>query len=208
VTASSQAEPIGVSVCRLCLDPVRGRFRHPLQVGIAIRAGMFAELTLAGRVIGRNWPEAVGESRTGNPLPDAVHRAVSTRRPTNWRRWYGHVQADRNAAVEYLVQSGRWQRDGKRIVDPQAAETVLEQQEILRAINAGEQPDDLREMAVRLLVAAAGAGGRPAPKRTWRVAKVWLTQRLPEGPNHAAYHGMRAGIRAIRRAATFRFLSR
>ncbi|HEU5269353.1 MAG TPA: GPP34 family phosphoprotein [Jatrophihabitans sp.] len=206
--ASNRAEPIGVTVCRLSLDPVRGRLRHPMQVGIAIRAGMFAELTLAGRIIGRNWPQAVGESRTGNPLPDAVHRAVANRHPTNWRRWYGHVHADRNAAVDYLVASGRWQRNGKRIVDPQAAETVLEQQEILRSVNAGEPPDDLREMMVRLLVTAAGGAGRPAPVRTWKVAKVWLTQRLPEGPNHAAYHGMRAGFRAIRRAATFRLFSR
>lgn len=201
-------EPIGVAVCRLSLDPVRGRLRHPLQVGIAIRAGMFAELTLAGRVIGRNWPEAVGESRTGNPLPDAVHRAVANRGPVSWRRWYSHVHADRKAAVDYLVESGRWQRDGKRIIDPQAAETVLEQQEVLRSINAGEAPDDLREMMVRLLVAAAGGAGRPAPVRTWRMGKVWLSQRLPEGPNHATYHGMRAGFRAIRRAATFRVFSR
>lgn len=206
--ASNRAEPIGVTVCRLSLDPVRGRLRHPMQVGIAIRAGMFAELTLAGRIIGRNWPQAVGESRTGNPLPDAVHRAVANRHPTNWRRWYSHVHADRNAAVDFLVESGRWQRNGKRIVDPQAAETVLEQQEILRSVNAGEAPDDLREMMVRLLVAAAGGAGRPAPVRTWKVAKVWMMQQLPEGPNHSAYHGMRAGFRAIRRAATFRLFSR
>jgi hypothetical protein len=208
MTMTENPEPIGVTVCRLSLDPVRGKLRHPLQVGIAIRAGMFAELTLAGRVIGRGWPQAVGESRTGNPLPDAVHRAVANRNPTNWRRWYSHVHADRKAAVDYLVESGRWQREGKRIIDPQAAETVLEQQEVLRSVNAGEQPDDLREMMVRLLVAASGGAGRPAPVRTWRVGKVWLMQRLPEGPNHAAYHGMRAAFRAIRRAATFRVLSR
>jgi hypothetical protein len=208
MTMTENPEPIGVAVCRLSLDPVRGKIRHPLQVGIAIRAGMFADLTLSGRVIGRGWPQAVGESRTGNPLPDAVHRAVANRGPTNWRRWYSHVHADRNAAVDYLVQSGRWQRDGKRIIDPQAAQTVLEQQEIIRSVNAGEVPDDLREMMIRLLVAAAGGTGRPAPVRTWRMGKVWLAQRLPEGPNHATYHGMRAGFRAIRRAATFRVFSR
>jgi Golgi phosphoprotein 3 (GPP34) len=208
LTEGSNSEPLGVTVCRLCLDPVRGRIRHPLQVGIAIRAAMFAELTLAGRVIGRTWPQAVGESRTGNPLPDSVHRAVADRRPTQWRRWFNHVQADRKAAVDYLVQSGRWQLDGKRIVDPQAAETVREQQEVLRSINAGDPPEDLHTMVVRLLVAAAGGAGRPAPVRTWRVGKVWLTQRLPEGPNHATYLAMRAGFRAIRRAATFRLFSR
>jgi hypothetical protein len=209
VTENSPVEPIGVAVCRLCLDPVRGRLRHPLQAGIAIRAGMFAELTLAGRIIGRTWPQAVGVSRTGNPLPDAVHRAVDNRRPTQWRRWFNHVHADRQAAIDYLVKSGRWQLDGKRIVDPQAAETVREQTEIIRAINASEAPDDLHTMMVRLLVAAAGGGGgRPAPVRSWRLAKVWLPARLPEGANHATYFAMRAGLRAIRRAATFRVFSR
>jgi hypothetical protein len=208
MTDGSTAEPLGVTICRLSLDPVRGRIRHPLQVGIAIRAGMFAELTLAGRVIGRNWPEAVGESITGNPLPDAVHRAVANRGPVNWRRWYSHVQADRRAAVDYLVKSGRWQLDGKRIVDPQAAETVLEQQEVMRTINTGETPPDLHTMVVRLLVAGAGGTGRPAPRRSWRLFKAWLPALLPEGPNHATYHSMRAALRAIRRAATFRMFSR
>ena len=208
MTDGNTAEPLGVTICRLSLDPVRGRIRHPLQVGIAIRAGMFAELTLAGRVIGRNWPEAVGESITGNPLPDAVHRAVANRGPVNWRRWYSHVQADRQAAVDYLVKSGRWQLDGKRIVDPQAAETVLEQQEVMRTINTGETPPDLHTMVVRLLVAGAGGAGRPAPRRSWRLFKAWMPALLPEGPNHATYHAMRAALRSIRRAATFRVLSR
>lgn len=208
MTEGGSREPLGVAICRLSLDPVRGRIRHPLQVGIAIRAGMFAELTLAGRVIGRQWPQAVGESRTGNPLPDAVHRAVSNRRPTQWRRWFSHVQADRQAAIDYLVESGRWQLDGKRIVDPQAAETVLEQQEVLRTINAAEMPADVETMMVRLLTAAAGGMGRPAPVRSWRLAKVWLPQVLPEGANHATYFATRAGLRAIRRAATFRVFSR
>lgn len=208
MTEGESREPLGVAICRLSLDPVRGRIRHPLQAGIAIRAGMFAELTLAGRVIGRQFPQAVGESRTGNPLPDAVHRAVANRRPTQWRRWFSHVQADRQAAIDYLVNSGRWQLDGKRIVDPQAAETVLEQQEVLRSIHAGELPDDVETMMVRLLAAAAGSGGRPAPVRSWRLAKAWLPQVLPEGANHAAYFATRAGLRAIRRAATFRVFSR
>lgn len=208
MTEGESREPLGVAICRLSLDPVRGRIRHPLQAGIAIRAGMFAELTLAGRVIGRQFPQAVGESRTGNPLPDAVHRAVANRRPTQWRRWFSHVQADRQAAIDYLVKSGRWQLDGKRIVDPQAAETVLEQQEVLRSIHAGEAPDDVETMMVRLLAAAAGSGGRPAPARSWRLAKVWLPQVLPEGANHATYFATRAGLRAIRRAATFRVFSR
>lgn len=208
MTEGESREPLGVAICRLSLDPVRGRIRHPLQAGIAIRAGMFAELTLAGRVIGRQFPQAVGESRTGNPLPDAVHRAVANRRPTQWRRWFSHVQADRQAAIDYLVKSGRWQLDGKRIVDPQAAETVLEQQEVLRSIHAGEAPDDVETMMVRLLAAAAGSGGRPAPVRSWRLAKVWLPQVLPEGANHATYFATRAGLRAIRRAATFRVFSR
>jgi len=201
-------EPLGVRVCRLSLDPVRGRLRHPLQVGIAIRAAMFAELILAGRVIGRAWPQPVGESDTGDKLPDAVHRAVSGRRPIGWRRWFSHVDADRRAAIDYLVAAGRWQLDGKRIVDPQAGETVLEQRELHRTMAAGELAADVPTMLTWLLVYGAGGAGRPAPRRAWRLAKAWLPTVVPGDRGDALFQSMRAALRAIRRAAMFRLFSR
>src|SRR4051812_13127207 len=103
----SDAEQLALAVCRLSWA-APGRVRHPHQVGIAVRAALFAELARAGRVVGRLRPEAVGESDTGNPLTDALHRAVASRRPALWTRWYSHVDADRQAATEALVASGRW----------------------------------------------------------------------------------------------------
>ena len=74
------SEPLGVAVCRLSLDPVRGRVRHPIQVGVAIRAALFVELALAGRLVGARWPEAIGDSDTGAMMLDSVHSAVANRR--------------------------------------------------------------------------------------------------------------------------------
>jgi len=201
-------EPLGVTVCRLSIDPVRGRVRHPFQVGIAIRTAMFLELAQSGRLVGQNWPEAVGPSDTGNKLPDSVHRAVAGRRAIGWRRWFSHVTADRVAATDYLVEAGVWRREGKRIVDPRAAETVLRQREIARAMAAGELPGDLHSQLVYLLVSGAGGCGRPAPRRAWRLAKVSLPPLLPGQGGAAGYAAVRTGLRAIRRAASFRMFSR
>ncbi|MDQ1721433.1 MAG: hypothetical protein QOI26_1167, partial [Pseudonocardiales bacterium] len=90
-------EELALAVCRLSLNPARGRLRHPHQVGIAVRAALFTELAGAGRLVGIRQPEAVGESDTGNPLADALHRAVAERRPAAGKRWYSHVDADRRA---------------------------------------------------------------------------------------------------------------
>ena len=201
-------EPLGVTICRLSIDPVRGRVRHPLQVGIAIRTAMFLELALSGRLVGQNWPEAVGPSDTGNKLPDSVHRAVAGRRSIGWRRWFSHVTADRVAATDYLLDAEVWRREGNRLVDPRAGETVLRQREIARAMSAGELPGDLYTLLVYLLVSGAGGCGRPAPRRAWRLAKVALPPLLPGQGGAAGYAAVRTGLRAIRRAATFRMFSR
>jgi hypothetical protein len=171
-------EPLGVAVCRLSLDPARGRLRHPQHTGIAIRAGMFAELALAGRIVGARWPEAVGDSDTGQPLLDAVHAAVADRRPVGWRRWFNHVGADRQAATQHLVRAGRWQLQGDRIIDAEAGATVLDQQRIVQLLAQREPPDDLNTAILTLLIGGAGGAGRPAPRRSRKLAKDWLVPHL------------------------------
>jgi hypothetical protein len=202
-------EPLGVTVCRLCLDPVRGRIRHPLQVGIAIRAAMFIDLALAGRIVGSHGPEALGDSSTGNPLPDAVHRAVAAARPLAWRRWFNHVHADRTAAVDHLLATGQWRLEGRRIVDPLAAETALAQQDIRTAVRNGSAPPDLQTAILRLLVGGAGGAGRPMPRACWKLAKAWLPPQLAGAGSHSepVYQTVRWSLRAMRRAAPFRVLS-
>ena len=126
----SDSEPLGVTVCRLSLDPARGRIRHPHQVGIAIRAAMFTELALAGRLVG-----GPGPRRSASPTPA----------PTCWTRCTPRWPAagrpggsagtatstpTATAATKALVESGRWKLEGRRIVDSDPGSTVVDQQSI------------------------------------------------------------------------------
>jgi Golgi phosphoprotein 3 (GPP34) len=207
----SDTEQLALAVCRLSLNPARGRLRHPHQVGIAVRAALFTDLARAGRLVGRVRPEAVGESDTGNPLPDALHRAVASRRPALWKRWYSHVDADRRAATEALIAAGRWHAQGGRLVDADPGATALQQQRVTELLMAKQAPDALDLTLLVLLAGGHGAAsGRPAPTRSRRLAKLWLEPQLP-----TAGHGGDATVAAVfyalsamRRASSVPFLSR
>lgn len=208
--SESADEPLGVAVCRLSLDPVRGRVRHPIQVGVAIRAAMFVELALQGRVVGSRWPEAIGDSDTGAPLLDSVHTAVANRRPTAWKRWFSHVDADREATTKQLIAAGRWQLVGRRIIDSDPGATVLDQQRILQFLQRKDAPPDLQTAILTLLVGGAGGAGRPAPRRSRKLAKTWLAPHLVTSgrAGEAALHSVLASMSAIRRANPLPFMSR
>jgi hypothetical protein len=207
---SNGPEPLGVSVCRLSLDLGRGRFRHQRQVGIAIRAAMFAELSLGGRLVGLNGPEAVGDSDTGSPLLDSVHRAVANRSTIGWRRWFNHVDADRMAATGHLLQSGVWRSQGRRIVDNTGGRTLLEQRQVALAVSADQVPPDVTEAILVLLVAAAGGTGRPLPRRCRRLARSWLPPLLATSgrAGDAVLNSTDAALRQILRSAPVRLLAR
>jgi hypothetical protein len=196
------SEPLGLSVCRLSLDPVRGRIKHPHQAGIAIRAAMFTDLARAGRLVGRQWPEAIGESDTGSDLLDAVHAAVAGRRPTRWKRWFSHVDADRAAATRVLVDSGRWRLDGRRIVDSDPGSTVVDQQTIRAFLQAPEPPEDLTSAILTLLIGGCGGAGRPAPRRSRKLARQWLPPHLLTSgrSGDAVLSSLIAATTAMRRA--------
>ncbi|MDQ2958498.1 MAG: GPP34 family phosphoprotein [Actinomycetota bacterium] len=205
------SEPLGVAVCRLSLDPVRGRIRHPMQVGIAIRAAMFAELALSGRVVGARWPEAVGDSETGAGLLDSVHTAVANRRPTGWKRWFSHVDADRDATSQQLFDSGRWRQEGRRIVDSDPGATVLDQQKIRQLLALKEPPADLQTTILTLLVGGSGgAGGRPSPRRCRKLAKDWLPPQLQTSgrSGDALLNSLIASMVAVRRVNPIPLYSR
>ena len=204
-------EQLALAVCRLSLNPTRGRLRNPHQVGIAVRAALFTELSTTGRLVGERSPRAIGDSDTGKPLADALHRAVTGRRPTAWRRWYGHVDADRKAATEALIADGRWRPEAGRLVDRDPASTVLEQQRVVELLSARQAPDGLEQSLLVLLAGGHGAGAtRPGPRRSRRLAKAWLEPQLRSAGygGDATVAAVNAALIAMRRASSVPFLSR
>jgi hypothetical protein len=211
MTQPDPPEPLALAVCRLALDPVRGQLRRPDQVGIAVRAALFADLAGSGRLVGTRWPQAIGESDTGDPLPDALHRAVAGRRPTAWKRWYSHVDADRTAATEALVATGRWRSEAGRLVDRNPGSTAAEQQRVA-ALLAGQQPPDTLELTLLVLLCGGhGAGqGRPAPRRSRKLVTPWLQPRLRTAGRggDATIAALNAAFLAMRRVNPIPFASR
>lgn len=208
---TGDTEQLALAVCRLSLNPARGRLRHPHHVGIAVRAALFTELAGAGRLVGVHHPQVVGESDTGNPLPDALHRAVASRKPAAWRRWYNHVEADRQAATDALIEAGRWRSEDRQLVDLDPASTVLQQQRVAELL-AAKQPPDTRELALLVLLAGGHGAGqlRPAPRLSRRLVKPWLVPQLRTAGHggDATLAALRAGFAAMRRANAVPFLSR
>jgi hypothetical protein len=208
--APRDTQQLALAVCRLSLNPVRGRLRHPHQVGIAVRAALFTDLAASGRLVGVHHPQALGESDTGSPLADALHRAVAGRRPAAWRRWYSHVDADREAATAALIADGRWRSEGNRLVDRDPGTTVLEQQRVVELLAAKLAPDSLEQVLLVLLAGGHGAGAaRPGPRRSRRLAKSWLEPHLRSAGHggDATVAAVNAALVAMRRAST-PFLSR
>ena len=208
---SGDTEQLALAVCRLSLNPTRGRLRNPHQVGIAVRAALFTNLASTGRLVGVRWPQAVGESDTGNPLADALHRAVAGRRPTVWRRWYGHVDADRKAATAALIADGRWRSEAHRLVDQNPGATVLQQQRITELLVTKQAPDSLELALLVLLAGGHGAGlARPSPRRSRRLTGSWLEPHLRSAGHggDATVAAVNAALVAMRRASAVPFLSR
>jgi len=204
-------EQLALTVCRLGLSPARGRLRRPRQVGIAVRAALFTELAGTGRLIGAHHPQAVGESDTGDPLADALHRAVAGRRPASWRRWYNHVDADHRAATEALIAAGRWRWEGRRLVDLDAGSTVLQQQRVAELLATKQAPDTLDLTLLVLLAGGHGAGSaRPGPRRSRKLARPWLEPRLRTAGHggDATLAALRGAFAAMRRANSVPFTSR
>jgi hypothetical protein len=212
VTGSPEdGEQLALAVCRLSLNAARGRLRHPHQVGIAVRAALFTDLATSGRLVGVHHPQAIGESDTGSPLADALHRAVAGRRAAPWRRWYSHVDADRRAATEALIAAGRWRAEGRRLVDLDAGSTAQEQRRVEELLLAKQPPDRLDLALLVLLAGGHGAAtSRPAPKRCRRLTALWLEPQLRTAGHggDATLAAVNAALRAMRRAHTFPILSR
>ncbi|MGX7680702.1 GPP34 family phosphoprotein [Jatrophihabitans sp. DSM 45814] len=177
------SESLALTVCRLTLETESGRIRHQTHAGVAIRAALFVELLMDERLAGAARPVAVGPSETGNKLADSVHRAVATRGALPWKRWFGHVQADLDAATHRLIESGQWvrpggavdgrTRNGARFLDAYPALTATQTGGVAGLLSSAQTTNSAAfavqvgtaNAAVALLATGAGpAGERPRPK--------------------------------------------
>lgn len=223
---------LALTVCRLALEPTSGRIRHTGRVGIAVRGALFAELALAGRLIGIRAPRALDASDvTGEPA-DSLHKAVVAHRIKPYKRWFSHTTVDVEAALRALARHQLItpaEHGGWRDIDPGlVAEQSVQASQLVamtptqglgrtffgRARLAGPasaRPDrpsvPTEDAVVALLATGAGlGGGRPRP----RAALASLNGLLPPSDDvriataRAAVH---FSLRAVRGQAGLRFLS-
>jgi|GEM_PF-2593874 hypothetical protein len=193
---------LALTVCRLGLDPVSGRIPNARQLGVAIRTALFVGLIRQGRVIGTRVPQAIGPSDTEDRLGDAVHRAIAARRPTPWRRWFSHTDADLSAATEALVSLGFWQPVTARRFHERQPRIVTAQAELVKElVEATQRPQSVEEAVLALLVVGAGRqGSRPRPRQQLGAMTGLLGPLLlPDDPGRAVVStAVRAGLTAMR----------
>ena len=161
-------ERIATVLLRLARDPVSGRVRHRSSVDVALRAALFAELALDGRIVDRaGSPAAFPAEPSGDRKLDAVREAVEQRPGVAWLRWFRHVSSDHDALCKELVADGRWIRqDGWRAAyaDTEADAVLVLANEIERVVRYERAPVDTREAVLAALAVACGATGRwPRP---------------------------------------------
>lgn len=162
---------IATSLLRAGLDPRTGRWSRPRSLGIGLRAALLADLALAGAIRDDDRAPSVSGPAPADPLLAAVHRAIAARPRVAWRRWYRHVEADRRALTDELIEQHRWSvrpshRMRRRFTDQDgAAAAALGQRAV--AVGAGEAAaTDPSEAVLGLLVALTGAvSGRRQPVR-------------------------------------------
>ena len=151
--------------------------RHP-HAGRHRRSGpaMFTELALAGRLVGARWPQAVGDPTPANPAGRGAP-AVASRRPDQVEALVQPRRRRPRGRHPRLIEVGRWQLDGRRIVDTDPGSTVLEQQRITSCwpAPAAGRPDDT------MLVLLVGGCRRCRPAGTPaqpEAGQAWLLPQL------------------------------
>ena len=151
-------------------DPLTGRLRHPTVLDAGLRASLFADLILAGRIVSDGLgPVAADTPSSGDRILDAVHRAVVRRSGVGWSRWYRHVRIDRHALTAELVEQGRWQSEGSRLrprfSDSTPDVTLDEAQHTAAILDSRGLPRDSADAVLAVVAALCGAlGGPPRPR--------------------------------------------
>lgn len=167
---------IAIDLLRMARNPATGRLRYQSSLEIALRAALFSELALTGRVVDEvNAPRLTSDEPTGDRVLDAIRRTVQARPDVTWRRWFRHVSADRNVLTDELVDAGRWERKrglGNAFTDSAPEEAQALAYEMNRIVTFDRAPVDSREAVLALLAVSCGAvGRRPRPAAVRRELK-------------------------------------
>lgn len=170
---------IAVDLLRMARNPASGRIRHPASLDVALRAALFAELALNGRLVDQlNAPALTSDEPTGDHIFDTIRRTVAARPNVTWRRWFRHVRVDRAALCAELVEAGRWERTRgwpAAFSDAKSEEAQALAFEINRIVRFERAPADSREAVLTLLAISCGAvGRRPRPAAVRRELKSVL----------------------------------
>jgi hypothetical protein len=170
---------IAVDLLRMARDPGSGRLRHRGSLEIALRAALFAELALNGKLVDQvNSPTLTSHEPTGDRIFDGIRGAVEARPNVTWRRWFRHVRVDRTALSAELVDAGHWRRTRgwpAAFADAEPEEAQALAYEINRIVSFDRAPVDSREAVLALLAVASGASGRrPRPAAIRRELKPLL----------------------------------
>lgn len=167
---------MAVDLLRMARNPASGRIRRGATLDIALRAALFAELALNGKLVDElNAPALTSDEPTGDRIFDAIRRTVAARPNVMWRRWFRHVSADRAALCAELVEAGRWERTRgmpAAFSDAKPEEAQAMAFEVERVARFERAPVDSREAVLTLLAIASGAAGsRPRPTAVRRELK-------------------------------------
>lgn len=185
----------------LARSPTTGRLRHPGALDIGLRAALFTDLLLAGRITEqRGGPFATEAASSDDRILDAVQRTVANRPGVPWWRWFRLVRADRNVLVAELVESGRWtRRAGARpsYGDEQSGAQLERGEHLLAVAALRTAPADEREAVLAVLTTMCGSiAGRPHPRALPRDLRP-----LTDGISVSAEPGAAALPRMLRGAA-------
>jgi Golgi phosphoprotein 3 (GPP34) len=195
------------TLLRLARDPRTGRLRHPSALDVGLRASLFADLVLSGRVISEERaPLPTPADPTGDAFLDALRDAVAARPRVAWLRWFRHVHSDRGAIVSELVAQGRWTPTGGRLRptyrDDAHAEIVELSRHVAAVAEQRRTPDDGYQVILAIIATLCGAvGGRPRPRALRRELRPLLDYfGVPEDPiRRALQANLTATSIAIRR---------
>jgi hypothetical protein len=169
---SDEPEPstrLATQLLLLGRNPATGRLVHPRVLDIGLRAALFSELILQGRMVSRDGaPFVFGETEHGDHILDSVARAVHKRQNVQWWRWYRHVRADRQILIKELLDSGRWtQRRGMPFPRYDDTDELAPQARAARLdaiVRGNGEITDAREGTLAVLTVMCGTRGRPNPR--------------------------------------------
>jgi hypothetical protein len=169
VSEHHSPDRMATDLLRIARDPVTGRINHRASVYACLRAALFADLELSGRIVNRRGAPALAVPEpTGDRMLDAVRGTVEQRPGVLWLRWFRHVSTDCTALRNELIADGRWHRQGgwRASFADHDSDAVLALAHQLDQVTRHERaPADSREAVLATLAAMCGAttGGRPRP---------------------------------------------